>query len=127
MRRCLLSLGLIALLIVASTVHVVYLNHLTGTLSQQLTQAQEAMDKEDWEQAEALTKQAWTDWEGKAFYLHITLHHADIDQISISFQEALSVLELREQPGEYAAANARIIQQLYLLSEAELPSIKNLL
>lgn len=127
MKRMWFALALLAVLVAGSCVHVWYLTHETRSLSGQLEQAQEAVEQGDWDRAYALTQGAWEDWEGQMFYLHITLHHADIDQVSTSFQEALAVLEQREQPGEYAAANARILYQLELLVEAELPSLKNIL
>ena len=61
-------------------------------------------------------------------YLHITLRHTDTDAIQISMDEALAFLEGGEkQPAEYAAVNARLLTQLELLVEAELPTLTNLL
>ena len=61
-------------------------------------------------------------------YLHITLRHGDMDAVLISMDEALAFLEGGErQPSEYAAVNARLLTQLALLVEAELPTLSNLL
>lgn len=127
MKRLLCSVFLIVALVAGASFHVWYLSHQTQSLSDQLTQADEAVQHGDWDQALALTQQAWTQWEHLMFYLHTTLHHEDIDAVSTSFQEALAVLERKEQPGEHAAINARILYQLELLVEAELPSLKNIL
>ena len=109
MRRLYVSLGLVALLAALCTVHTVYLSRFTGRLTQQLTQAQE-------------------DWTAHEGYLHTTLRHTDIDAILISFDEALSFLQAGErQSAEYAAVNARLITQIGLLIEAELPTLPNLL
>ena len=127
MRRLVASILLVAALAGGAAAHVWYLTHQTHVLSQQLEQAQQQVQKGNWDVAYDLTQQAWEQWEGQMSYLHITLHHEDIDQVSTAFQEALAILEQQEQPGEYAAANARILYQLELLVEAELPSLKNIL
>lgn len=127
MKRMLCAIVLLAVLVAGACLHVWYLTQETRSLSVQLEQAEEAVQQGNWDRAYALTQGAWEDWEDQMFYLHTTLHHEDIDQVSTAFQEALAVLEQREQPGEYAAANARILYQLELLVEAELPSLKNIL
>lgn len=128
MRRLYVSAALIALLAALSGLHIWHLNDLTGQLTAMLTQAQELAEQEDWEKAARLTREVkdrWMDHEG---YLHVTLHHEDIDAILISLDETLAFLEGAEkQPAEYAASNARLITQLGLLVEAELPTITNLL
>ena len=128
MKRLYLSVGLIALLAVLSGLHIWHLNRVTSQLTDLLTQAQELVEREDWEGAARLTRQAkerWLECEG---YLHITLRHADTDAIQVSMDEALAFLEGGEkQPAEYAAVNARLLTQLGLLAEAELPTITNLL
>lgn len=128
MRRLYVPLGLLALLAVLCTVHTAYLSRFTGELSHLLSQAQERVEREDWEEADRLTRQAkelWTEHEG---YLHTTLRHTDIDAILISFDEALAFLRAGErQSGEYAAVNARLIAQIELLLESELPTLTNLL
>ena len=128
MKRLYVSLGLVALLAVLCAAHTLYLARFTGQLTGLLTQAQELVERENWSAATQLTRQAkdqWTDHEG---YLHTTLHHADIDAILVSFDEALAFLQGSEhQPAEYAAVNARLITQIQLLIEAELPTLTNLL
>lgn len=128
MKRLYVSLGLILLLAALSGAHAACLTRFTGQLTGLLTQAQAQVDEGDWPQAARLTRQArarWMDWNG---YLHFTLRHADTDAVQISFDEALAFLEGDErQPSEYAAVNARLITQLELLSEAELPTLTNLL
>ena len=106
MRRLYVSAALIALLAALSGLHIWHLNDLTGQLTAMLTQAQELAEQEDWEK----------EWD------------EDIDAILISLDETLAFLEGAEkQTAEYAASNARLITQLGLLVEAELPTITNLL
>lgn len=128
MRRLYVSAGLIIVMAALSGLHVWHLDDFTGQLTAQLTRAQELAAQEDWEGAARLTRQAkerWVDHEG---YLHTTLRHTDIDAILISLDEALAFLEGAEkQPAEYGAANARLLTQLGLLVEAELPTLTNIL
>lgn len=128
MKRLYVSLVLIALLVVLCCVHTIHLSRFTDQLTGLLTQAQERVEHEDWDSAIQLTKKARDQWVGHEGYLHITLHHTDIDAVLVSFDETLAFLRGNEhQPAEYAAANARLITQLGLLIEAELPTITNLL
>ena len=128
MKRLYVSLGLIAVLAVLCGVHTVYLGRFTDELTELLTQAQEQVEREDWEGATQLTRQAKEQWVEHEGYLHITLRHADIDAILVSFDEALAFLQGSEhQPAEYAAVNARLLTQLALLIEAELPTVTNIL
>ena len=128
MKRLYVSVGLVALLAVLCGVHTIHLGQFTGQLTGVLTQAQERVDGGDWDDALQLTRQAKERWVEHEGYLHITLRHTDIDAILVSFDEALAFLQGDEhQPAEYAAVNARLITQLELLIEAELPTITNLL
>lgn len=127
MRRLIASILLVAALAGGAAAHVWYLTQQTQSISQQLQQAHEMVESGDWDEAYNLTQQAWEQWEGQMLYLHTTLHHEDIDQVSTAFRETLAILKQQEQPGEYVAANARILYQLELLVEAELPSLKNIL
>ena len=128
MKRLYVSLGLIALLAVLCGVHTVYLGRFTGELTGLLTQAQEQVERGDWDGATRLTRQAKERWADHDGYLHVTLRHADVDAILVSFDEALAFLQGDEhQPAEYAAVNAKLLTQLALLLEAELPTITNLL
>ena len=128
MRRLYISVGLIALIAALSGLHIWHLSQFTEQLTTLLTQAQEQAGQENWDEAARLTRQAQTQWMDHEDYLHITLRHSDTDAIQISMEEALAFLEGGEkQPAEYAAANARLLTQLGLLVEAELPTLTNLM
>lgn len=127
MKRLWIAVSIIVLLAGLAGLHVLRLNHLTGQLVGQLEQASELLKEGDWEGANRLTRQVFEDWDRHAFYLHATLHHEDIDAIRGSMTEVLAFLDSREDKGECLAANTRLINQLELLLEAELPTIKNLL
>ena len=128
MKRLCVSVGLIVLLAVLCGVHTIYLGRFTDELTGLLTQAQEQAERGDWEAAARLTRQARERWVDNDGYLHTTLHHTDIDAILVSFDEAMAFLQANEhQSAEYAAVNAKLLTQLALLLEAELPTLTNLL
>lgn len=128
MKRIWAATGLLVLLLLLSTCNIWYLNRLVSGVTQQLEQAQAHLANDNWEEALSLTQSAHGQFTGSAFFLHTALRHSDIDQVETSFQEVLAFLAGQErQPAEYAAANARLINQLELLVEAELPTLQNLL
>lgn len=128
MKRLYISVALIVLLAALSGLHIWRLNDFTGQLTVLLTKAQEQVEQENWAEAARLTREARDRWMEFESYLHVTLRHSDTDAIQISMDEALAFLEGGEkQPAEYAAVNARLLTQLGLLVEAELPSLTNLL
>ena len=128
MKRIWISIAIILSMGAAIGCHVLYLNRLADDLSGLLLQAEAQVDQEDWARAESFTRQALEDWERHDFYLHAVMRHEDIDAIQLSFHEALAFLSGEElQPAEYSAVNARLLSQLSLLAEGELPTLKNLL
>ena len=65
-------------------------------------------------------------WLSHDAYLHVLLRHSETDEIYIDFREVAEFIQC-EEAGEYSAANARLIAQLELLSEAEQLTLKNIL
>ena len=126
MKRLWIAAGLLVLLLGASLVNAWYARELTGGLGEQLRQAQDCARREDWDQAEALTRQAFAGWQEHHLYLHCVMRHSDTDQILRSFQAVLEYLPLQE-PDQYNAANADLIAQLELLAEMEQVSVTNVL
>ncbi len=126
MRKGWIAVALLAALIGLSCCHVVALGGLTEEVTGLLTQAEARAEEGDWAGADALTHQAARRWEEKRFYLHTTLDHTATDEVDLSFSETLELIQCQEA-GEYSAANARLIRQLRLLGEMELPLPENLL
>ncbi len=128
MKRLVISGALLLLLLGLSAAHVFCLYNLTEGLTSALTQAQTCAEQGDWDAAAAITERARERWMENESYLHATLHHRDIDAVLTCFGETLAYLNGQErQPAEYAAANSRLVTQLELLLEGELPTWKNLL
>ncbi len=126
MRRLYISIALILMLAALSGLHVWRLGGFTDELAAMLTQAQAQAEQENWEEAARLTRKVKDRWMDQEGYLHVTLRHTDIDAVLITLDETLAFLEGAEkQTAEYAASNARLITQLGLLVEAELPTLTN--
>ena len=127
MKRLWISVCLIVLLAVLFSFHLWTLDRFTTNLCRQLELVQNHLLREDWENAAPLLRNAYNQWEDKAFYLHTTLRHQDIDAIRSSFREAMAFLPSRDDSGECISILERLRNELELLLEAELPTIKNLL
>lgn len=127
MKRLCLSAAVILLLAALCGLHLFRLDRLTGQLIRQVEQVDDCLYRDDWEGARAAVREAYALWEAHALYLHTTLHHEDIDAVRASLRESMAYLEAREDKAECLAVNARLVNQLELLLEAELPSIKNLM
>ena len=124
MKRLWIALALLAALLCGTLLHTWSLWGFTQGLTHSLEQAQELTRADRWEEASFLTEEALQTWRERDVYLHVLLRHADTDQIYAGFQETLALLESQEY-GEYAAANARLVTQIELLSEAEQLTLKN--
>lgn len=126
MKKGWLAIGLLVGMVILSLWHVSALRGLTADLGEQLRRAEELAERGDWDEAAELTRAASEQWDGRAFYLHVTLDHKTADDIAVGFAETLEFLEWQET-GEYSAANARLMEQLKLLGEVERPNLENLL
>ena len=124
MKRLWIALALLAALLCGTLLHTWSLRGFTQGLSDALDEAQTLARANRWEEASSLTEEALQTWRERDVYLHVLLRHADTDQIYAGFQETLALLESQEY-GEYAAANARLVTQIELLSEAEQLTLKN--
>lgn len=126
MKKGWLAIGLLAGMVILSLWHVSALRGLTADLGEQLRRAEELAESGDWDKAEEITRAASEQWDGRAFYLHVTLDHKTADDIAVGFAETLEFLAW-QKTGEYSAANARLMEQLELLGEVERPNLENLL
>ncbi|USF25115.1 hypothetical protein N510_003588 [Firmicutes bacterium ASF500] len=126
MKRLYIALALLALLLGASLANAWYAQSLTGDMTDRLRQAQSLAEGENWDQAEAVTRQVYEDWQDHHFYLHTFMRHSDTDQVLRAFRQVLEYLRLQE-PDQYNAANADLVAQLELLAEMEQASVVNVL
>jgi thioredoxin-like negative regulator of GroEL len=126
MKRLWIAAALLAFLLGASLANAWYSQSLTGDMTDRLRQAQSLAEGENWDQAEAVTRQVYEDWQDHHFYLHTLMRHSDTDQVLRAFRQVLEYLRLQE-PDQYNAANADLIAQLELLAEMEQASVVNVL
>ena len=126
MKRLWIAAALLAFLLGASLANAWYSQSLTGDMTDRLRQAQSLAEGENWDQAEAVTRQVYEDWQDHHFYLHTLMRHSDTDQVLRAFRQVLEYLRLQE-PDQYNAANADLIAQLELLAEMEQVSVANVL
>ena len=103
-----------------------HLQSLIEPLQEQLHQAADLAKKEQWETATQITKEVKKSWDDHKTYLHITLPHSNIDDICVLIDEAIAYLD-HKKIGEYSAVNQRLINQLTLLYEMEIPTLTNIL
>ena len=81
MKKGWLAVGLLAGMVVLSLWHVSALGALTADLGEQLRRAEALAEGGDWDKAEELTRAASEQWDGRAFYLHVTLDHKTADEM----------------------------------------------
>ena len=113
-------------LLVSTLCNSLYLGSIIDDYEQQLTRAQELAAQGKWDESERITRQVYTDWEGRDFYFHALLRHEDIDEVRLTFHEVQEYLKL-EETDQYNAASAKLITQLGLLAEMEQLTLKNIL
>ena len=124
MKRLWIAAALLLLLLGASLLNGWYAQKLTSGMRQQLELAQALSLRGDWGQAETLTRQAYSQWQGHHSYFHILMRHSDTDQVLRAFRSVMEYLKLQE-PDQYNAANADLMAQLELLAEMEQASLTN--
>lgn len=126
MKRGWLAVALLIAMALLAGWHVHTLDGLTVTVADHLAQAQTLVAEDRWQEAQALTQQAQDRWNDRDFYLHITLNHTVVDDISLSFAQALAFLN-NQDAAEYQASASRLRRQLELLGDQEKPRLENLL
>lgn len=127
MRRLFTVVTVLLALFVLTLCSSRYLEGYTGRLIVLLRQAEVCTADEDWDAAADKTEAALELWRQRETYLHMVLQHRDADEVLLGFQEVLQLIDHREDGGEYAAANAKLITRIGLLSEMERLSWKNVM
>lgn len=127
MKRLFISVLIILLIVSLGGLHIFVLKQFTEGLIEELETAQFLLSRSQWRKAQKTVDSVYEKWERSSFYLHTTLCHADIDAIRTSLRETKAYLACQEDMSESLALIAKLTNQLELLLEAELPTIKNLL
>lgn len=91
----------------------------------QLEQTEEAISAENWQEAKNLLTQSYEDWSKRQTYLHITAQHSLVDSADAMYRRCAALITVQDL--ECMAELANLTHQLWLLSEIERFSIKNVL
>lgn len=126
MKRLIIALAILLTTFAATLCHSFYISSFTNELTALLETAEANAEEERWDAAKDLTQTAQEKWKGIEIYLHILLRHSETDSVYTGFREVFEFIQCQEG-GEYSAANARLIAELELLSEAEQLTLKNIL
>lgn len=126
MKRAWIASAALLAILAAALWHSFHVASLTGRLTSCLVEAQTQAEAGQWDRALELTESAHREWSAHDSYLHLFLHHTEVDSIDVVFREAEELIKCRES-GEYSAANARLIVELELLAEAERLTLENVL
>lgn len=125
MKRILIASAILILTFMATLGHSFYIASFTEGLTDLLEAAEANAEEEHWDTARELTQSARDRWDSRDAYLHILLRHSETDSVYTGFREVTEFIQCQES-GEYSAANARLIAELELLSEAEQLTLKNI-
>ncbi|MEG2000950.1 MAG: DUF4363 family protein [Evtepia sp.] len=124
MRHFWISFLILLVLFLSLWQNIQYLDNVVDPMKDQLAQAASFAQEKNWNRATEVTRTVHGRWNDKTAYLHVTLRHAEIDEVNVLFDEAMEYLSF-QKPGEYAATNAKLIAQLDLICEMERFSWKN--
>ena len=126
MKRLWIALAILAVILSGALVHTWRLARFTEELSGLLLHSERLAEEGRWDDAAHMSGLAADQWHTRDGYLHTTLRHGDIDEINLSFSELREYIEHRELD-QCAAATARLVTLLELLSEMESPTLLNIL
>lgn len=93
---------------------------------EQLRQAEQLAQANDWENAENALLKSYEDWSGQQVFLHIVSEHDAVDDAEAMYRRAMAFAQ-EQEPSEFQAEIADLQDQLRLLAEMERFSIKNIL
>lgn len=95
-----------------------WLDSTTKPLAQDIRQAAQAAEVQDWPQAEALTHQVQDRWKTQVPILLLLKTHRDIQEISLLLEESLVLLESQSWD-DYAVVSLQLRHALEGLGEIE--------
>ncbi|WP_312939757.1 DUF4363 family protein [Oscillibacter sp.] len=125
MKSWLTPIFLLAAILAASVLNCRAVDQDVARWRSQLEQAEEAVSAENWKDAGDLVSQSYEDWSGRQTYLHITAEHEVVDGADALYRRCAALIAVQDQ--ECMADLAGLRHQLWLLSETERFSIKNVL
>ena len=117
---------ILVLLLAGSLLSYQYLQGTTNTLGSQITQSEQSISGQKWDDARQELKQTQEKWEKTKTWWTVLLNHQDIDSIDFSLnrlEKYLDTQNLSLSLGEASALELMFKQ----ISEVEKPTLKNIL
>ena len=126
MKIKLISAGVILLLILTGFGNSVYVTARCEGWERQLTAAENAAVKEDWETAKIQLDALYRSWDKAEDYLHIVLHHEEVEDALVLMQQCRLFAALQDGDALLAAGEQLRCQYRHLAETEEL-HLKNIL
>ncbi len=126
MRRLILGIVILGLLLSGSWAISWALDAVHSPVAQQLEQAADAADREDWAAAERLAQAAQAQWDRYWRFTAAVADHTPMDQLDGLFGELTVYLEHREQP-HFSASCKHLAQLATAMADSHCPSWWNII
>ncbi len=126
MRRLILGIAILAVLLLISGILAYAMEQIHSPIAQQLQQAADAADREDWEKASALTQGAKARWERYWCFTAAVADHTPMDELDGLFAELEVYLQAREMP-HFSATGQQLSQLARSMALSHRPSWWNII
>ena len=126
MKRIWVAIGVLAVVIALCIVELTATVNITDELADTITTAQTSLKKGDEENARALCRQAFDDWQTHYDTMATFIAHSKLEQIDQSVTVTQTYLE-RGQLDDFMAEADRTRTQMERFKDTELPSLSNIL
>lgn len=92
----------------------------------QIEEASTLAQEKDWPAVQEAISESYQDWSRSQAYLHIVEKHDAVDDAEAMYRRLAAFAE-EEEPSEFQAEAADLIDQLHLLAEQERFTVENVL
>jgi len=118
MKRFWIGLVILMIILLLSTVMTVVMPRVHLPISQQLSDASQAAQTENWAQAETLAMEALSRWEAFRGFTAAMADHAPMEQIDSGFAQINAFLQRRD-PNEFSAACATLARLVQAMADSQ--------
>lgn len=118
MKHLWFSVGVLTVMVLVLNWNGSHLVELSNPLCEEISLASQAARVGEWENAAQHTANAQTQWEENTGYLRFVQCHANLEKVSVLFEESKAFLACQET-GSYLAINAQLLGAIKELSELE--------
>ena len=121
-----IPVGLLAVILAFSLWTGRYVELRTEEWTAILEQAEDAAQREQWAEAEAILDSAYKNWDSSQTFFHTIMKHEELDDAESLFTGALAACRERDNE-DFHILLSQLAKQLELLAETQAISIKNVL